>query len=180
VIKKLEALANLAVIITSVVVCTVLVKHFLLPSSKQAAVAATTSLLPEVAASSRTRSIEPGTKISLSGIDWSKSDRTLLLALSTTCHFCTESAPFYKTLQQQKRDNVRLLALFPQPLLDSRTYLDGLGLNVDEVVQSPLNSVGASGTPTLLLIDNQGTVINSWVGKLSDAAAEEVRSRVSK
>ena len=133
-IKKVEALANLAVIITSVVVCTVLVKHFLLPSSKQVAVAATTASLSEVATSSRKRSIEPGTKISLSGIDWSRSERTLLLALSTTCHFCSESAPFYQKLEQQKRDGVRLVALFPQPLLDSRTYLDNLGLKVDEVV----------------------------------------------
>ena len=179
-IKKIEALANLAVIITSVVVCTVLVKHFLLPSSKQAAVAATTAALSEVAASSRKRSMEPGTKVSLPGVDWSKSDHTLLLALSTTCHFCTESAPFYQKLQKEKRDNVRVVALFPQPLQDSRTYLDNLGLNVDEIVQSPLNSVGASGTPTLLLIDNKGAVINSWVGKLSDGAAEEVRLRVSK
>jgi len=75
---------------------------------------------------------------------------------------------------------VRVVALFPQPLLDSRTYLDNLGLNVDEIVQSPLNSVGASGTPTLLLIDNKGAVINSWVGKLSDDAAKEVTLRGSK
>ena len=179
-IKKVEVLANVAVIITSVVVCSVLVKRYLLPSNAQPVIAAATGPVSETTSSSRKHSIAPGTKISLSGVDWSKSDRTLLLALSTTCHFCTESAPFYKTLQQQKRDNVRLLALFPQPLLDSRTYLDDLGLNVDEIVQSPLNSVGASGTPTLLLIDNQGTVINSWVGKLSDDAAEQVRLRASK
>jgi len=112
----------------------------------------------------------------LSGIDWSKSDRTLLLALSTTnVHFCAESAPFYKTLQQQKRDNVRLLALFPQPLLDSRTYLDNLGLNVDEVVQIPLNSVGASGTPTLLLIDTRARVINSGLGNCQTMLPNEVR-----
>ena len=177
-IKKVEALANLAVIITSVVVCTVLVKHFLLPSSKQAAVAATTAPLPEVAASSRKRSIEPGTKISLSRIDWSKSDRTLLLALSTTCHFCTESAPFYKTLQQQKRDNVRLLALFPQPIEESRNYLQKLGVQVDDITQQPLSAVEVSGTPTLLLLDNQGAVIQSWVGKLSETVAEDVRSQI--
>jgi hypothetical protein len=103
VIKKVEALANVAVIITSVVVCTVLVKRYLLPSNAQPAVAAATGPVSEIANSSRKRSIEPGTKISLPGIDWSKSDRTLLLALSTTCHFCTESAPLYQQLQEQKR-----------------------------------------------------------------------------
>jgi hypothetical protein len=75
---------------------------------------------------------------------------------------------------------VRLVALLPQPLQESRTYLDKLGIKVDDVAQSPLNSVGVSGTPTLLLIDNQGAVIDSWVGKLSEGAGEEVRARVSK
>jgi thiol-disulfide isomerase/thioredoxin len=116
----------------------------------------------------------------LPGIDWSKTDHTLLLALSTTCHFCTESAPFYQKLQREKGDHVRLVALLPQPLQESRNYLDKLGITVDDVAQSPLNSVGVSGTPTLLFIDNQGAVIDSWVGKLSEGAAEEVRAKVSK
>lgn len=73
---------------------------------------------------------------------------------------------------------MRLVALFPQPLQDSRTYLDKLGIKVDDVVQSPLSFAGVSGTPTLLLIDNQGAVIDSWVGKLSEGAAEEVRLQV--
>jgi thiol-disulfide isomerase/thioredoxin len=174
VIKKVEALANLAVIITSLVVCSVLVKRYLLPSTSQAMVAAPVAPGSLPPSSSRKQSIEPGTKISLAGIDWSKGERTLLLALSTTCHFCTESAPFYQRLQQQKRDDIRLLALLPQPLQESRVYLDNLGVRVDDLTQSPLKSVGASGTPTLILIDNQGAVIDSWVGKLSNDAAEKV------
>lgn len=48
-IKKVEVLANIAVIITSVVVCTVLVRRYLLPSTNQpAAVAAASSLPAEV------------------------------------------------------------------------------------------------------------------------------------
>ncbi len=39
-----------------------------------------------------------GAKINLSGVDWSKSERNLVLALSTTCHFCSESAGFYQKL----------------------------------------------------------------------------------
>lgn len=55
-----------------------------------------------------------------------------------------------------------------------------LGIGINDIVQSPLSSVGASGTPTLLLIDNRGAVVDSWVGKLTDVAAEQVRARVSK
>jgi thioredoxin-related protein len=175
VIKKVEVLANIAVIITSVFLCTVLAKkYFFSGSAKQpVAAAATTS---QIANTKRT--IQPGTKISLPGIDWSKSDRTLLLALSTGCHFCSESAPFYQNLEQQKLNDVRLLALFPQPVEDGRIYLNKLGVSVSEIVQSPLASVGVSGTPTLLLIDKQGTVINSWIGKLPDDEQEKVIAQI--
>lgn len=177
-LRKVEVLANVAVIITSVVLCTVLAKNYLLSSNKQVAVAATFG--PVSPGWKRNASIEPGTKISLPGIDWKKSDRTLLLALSTMCHFCTESAPFYHRIHQQKRDDVRLVAFFPQPVQESRIYLNKLGITVDDVVQGSLSSAGVSGTPTLLLIDSQGMVINSWVGKLSDDVAANVCANVSK
>ena len=177
-IKKLVVIANVTVIMTSVVVCTVLVRRYF--STSNHAVTANAAPISTNGNPSRKRSIEPGTKISLTGLDWSKSSRTLLLALSTTCHFCTESSPFYQRLQQQKRNDVRLVALFPQPPGDSQAYLKKLGVIVDDVVQSPLSAVGASGTPTLILVDSHGAVVDSWVGKLSESAAEPVFSLVTK
>ena len=177
-IKRLEVLANIAVVITSVVLCTVLVKkYFFSPTKQEAPVEAVQSKSPASGASQRP-SIQAGTKISLPGIDWSKSTRTVVLALSTTCHFCSESAPFYQKLQQQKPNGVRLVAVFAQPVEDSRNYLNKLGVSVSDVVQSSLGSVGASGTPTLLLVDNEGSVIGSWVGKLSESEAARVISQV--
>lgn len=177
-IKKLEVLANIAVVITSVVLCSVLVKkYFFSAAQPEASVEAVQSKSPPSNLPQR-RSIKAGTKISLAGIDWSKSPRTVVLALSTTCHFCTESAPFYQQLQRQKPNNVRIVALFPQSVGDSRDYLNKLGVSVSDVVQSSLSSVGASGTPTLLLINYDGAVMDSWVGKLSEGEAAKVISRV--
>jgi thiol-disulfide isomerase/thioredoxin len=102
----------------------------------------------------------------------------VVLALSTTCHFCSESAPFYQKLQQQKPNSVRLVAVLPEPVEDSRNYLNKLGVSVSDIVQSSLASVGVSGTPTLLLIDNQGSVTESWVGKLSDSEAASIISQL--
>ena len=177
-IKKVEVLANVAVIITSIVVCTVLVKRYLLSPTKGQAAAVSAPL--GTSGGSSSRSIERGTKIGLPSIDWTRSDRTLILALSTSCHFCSESAPLYEKLQQQRKTGVRLLALFPQPLEESRRYLSTIGVSVDDVVQSPLSVIGASGTPTLILVDSQGAVIDSWVGKLSESAAEPILSLVTK
>jgi hypothetical protein len=81
VIKKLEVLANVAVIITSTALCSVLVKKYFFSAAKQeASVEAVQSKSP-ASSPSRRPSIQAGTKISLPGIDWSKSERTLLLAL---------------------------------------------------------------------------------------------------
>jgi thiol-disulfide isomerase/thioredoxin len=178
VIKKLEVLANIAVVITSVTLCSVLVKkYFFSPTKQEAPVEAVQSKSPPSGAPQRP-SIPAGTKVSLPGIDWSKSTRTVVLALSTTCHFCSESAPFYQKLQQQKPTDVRVVAVLPQPIEDSRNYLNKLGVRVTDVFQSSLSSVGVSGTPTLLLVDNEGSVTGSWVGKLSESEAAQVIAQI--
>ncbi len=173
--KKLEVLANIAVIVTSLVLCSALARRYFFSGNKQT-VAATTS--PAYGNTPSRRTPQPGTRISLPGIDWNKSARTVVLALSTTCHFCTESAPFYQNLAQQKPGNVSLIAVFPQPVQDSRNYLNKLGVRTTDVVQSSLSSIGASGTPTLLLVDNNGSITASWVGKLSDSEAASVIEQI--
>ena len=92
-IKKLEILANICVVITSVVLCSVLIKKYVLSSTKPEAPVEAVQSKPPASSASRRPSIQAGTKITLPGIDWSKSTRTVVLALSTTCHFCSESAP---------------------------------------------------------------------------------------
>ena len=175
-IKKVEVLANLAVIVASIVLCSVLVKKYFF-APKQAAAAATSTSPFSVNPKSRS-ALQPGTKISLPGIDWTKSNRTLVLALSTTCHFCTESAPFYQKLQQQKPSDLRLIAVLPQTTDQSRTYLDKLGVAIPEIVQSPIASIGASGTPTMILVDSEGKVQESWVGRLSEEESARVLGRI--
>jgi len=178
VIKKLEILANICVVITSVVLCSVLIKKYVLPSTKPEVSVEAFQLRPSASGASREPSIQAGTKITLPGIDWSKSTQTMVLALSSTCHFCSESGPFYQKLQQHKPNSVRLIAVLPQPVEDSRNYLNKLGVSGADVVQSSLAAVGVSGTPTLLLIDNQGSVTDSWVGKLSDSEAAKVIAQI--
>jgi thiol-disulfide isomerase/thioredoxin len=166
VIRKVEVLANIAVVITSVILCSVLVNKYFFTSAKPEA--------PVKVVQFKVARCERVTKV----VDSSRSIRTVVLALSTTCHFCSESAPFYQKLQQQKPNNVRLVAVFSQPVGDSRNYLNRLGVSVSDVVQGSLSSVGVSGTPTLLLIDNQGSITDSWVGRLSDSEAARVIEQI--
>jgi thiol-disulfide isomerase/thioredoxin len=165
--KKIEVAANLAIIVTSILIGVVAVRNYIVtkPASTDAA---------HVATNDQT---QLGRKLSLPDVDWQKNGQTLLLALSSTCHFCTESAPFYKRLAQE-RGNTRLIAVMPQNAKDGERYLHELGVAVDEVKQTQFDLLQIKGTPTLILVNSEGVVTNSWIGKLPDNLEIEVLSRL--
>ena len=101
--------------------------------------------------------------------------------LSSDCRYCTESAPFYQRLTRETagRADVHLIALFPQEVEEGRKYLTNLGVSIDEIRQAAPGSTGAGGTPTLILVDAQGVVKNSWVGKLSAPEESEVLNQLA-
>ena len=162
--QRLEVLTNLAIIFAAALLSVVLIKNYLLPYfSKDGP---------------RDFHVPAGTKVSLPGVDWSNNNQTLLLVLQKGCHFCTESAGFYQRLVRETagRGSVHLIAVLPQESDEGKKYLDDLGVTIEEVKQAQLDSIGVQGTPTLILVNNQGVVITSWVGKLTaDGEAEVLR-----
>ena len=52
------------------------------------------------------------------------------------------------------------------------------GVSVAEVRQAEFKALKVSGTPTLLLVDNNGIVQHVWIGKLTAAKEKEVLARV--
>ena len=168
ILKKTELLANIAIIVVALVLGGVLVKRYLLPGSSA----------PPPRTDPR---IPAGTKASLTGVDWAGNGQTLLLVLSSDCRYCTESAPFYQRLTRETagRPDVHLIALFPQEVDEGRKYLTNLGVSIDEIRQAAPGSTGAGGTPTLILVDAQGVVKNSWVGKLSAPEESEVLNQLA-
>lgn len=167
ILQRVELAANLAIIITALLLCTVLVKKYLFSPA--------TSVADKVAPAKRPSQV--GEKLSIQGVDWEKNGQTLILALSTTCHYCSESAPFYQQLVQ-KRGGVRVVAVVPQNVDAGQQYLQKLGVHVDEVKQLTLESIRVQGTPTLLLVDGNGVVTNEWVGKLPAQREAEVIRRL--
>jgi len=118
-----------------------------------------------------------GAKINLPQANWQKNGKTVLLALSTTCHFCIDSTPFYKRLTREK-DGVRVVAVMPQTVDVSKKYLDANGVAVDEVAQSALDSIGVEGTPTIMLVDDFGVVTHRWVGRLNAGQEMDVLAQI--
>ncbi len=120
-----------------------------------------------------------GTKITIPGVEWSNSQRTVVLALSTHCHFCSASGPFYKRLQEAARvRGVRIIAVLPQPTDEALSYLQNLGLSISVVRQAPLVNVSVTATPTLMMVDSQGVVTDGWTGQLPPEFEKEVISKL--
>jgi hypothetical protein len=112
-----------------------------------------------------------GAKISLPNVNWHAKRITMVFLLSTTCHYCAESASFHRELSQFCQDHgISTLALFPQPVKEARSYLHKAGIKVDGVRQASLSELGIQGTPTLLLIDAHEKVKRRWVGRLTQDA----------
>ena len=157
---KIEVVANVAVILLAIVIGSVFLKdRFSGPAPEQA----------EVKAGDRLPSLD--------GWDWGAHDRTLLLVVRKGCHFCEDSAPFYqRLLAQQRQDgsNTAVLAVSPDPAEAAKEMVQAEGLGVQALAGVPLERLKVSGTPTLLLVDKNGTVLNAWIGMLSPKQEVEV------
>jgi hypothetical protein len=156
--KTLEMAANLSVIIVAFLGCILLTKSLLYGGRSPMPVAPKASdATPEI-----------GFRIALPDVDWTAHKRTMVLVLSTRCRFCSESAPFFRRLAQEVKGSgdTAMIAIFPQDVKEGAAYLRNLDVPVDTVLQAPISSVGAKGTPTLILADNEGLVEKAWVGRV--------------
>jgi len=156
---KIEAVANIIVIVLAVVVGSVFLKDRL------------STVAPE------SNEVKAGDKLaSPDGWDWAAHDQTLVLGLRKGCHFCEDSAPFYQrlTAQQQGGSNSTIVAVFPDAADAVKEVVQSERLRVHALAGVPLERLKISGTPTLLLVDRSGTVMNAWIGMLSPRQELEV------
>jgi hypothetical protein len=104
IVKRLETIANIAIIVVAILLSVVLVKNFILTRAADGN------------HQHARNSIRKGEKVPLQNMDWAKNSKTVLLALQKECRFCSESAPFYQRLVQgtAQRSDVHLVAVLPQ------------------------------------------------------------------
>jgi thioredoxin-related protein len=165
--QKVELIANILIISVALGVGGTLVQRYFFSSSVSAPVQQA-RLQPVV-----------GSKTEVPDVNWSQQPKTLVLVLQTGCHFCNDSAPFYKRIiQAVENKNVKLVAVFPTDVKESITHLNELGLTNMEVRQSPLSSLQVSGTPTLILTNDKGEITNYWVGRLPPDKEAEVLNQL--
>lgn len=117
-----------------------------------------------------------GRTISVPGVDFSRSNKTLLLFLRQDCGVCIESLPFYKQLAHSFQDpiNVRLVLITPYRPELADSFFQKEGLRFETVVQAKRGELGVKLSPTLILADASGIVHGSWVGQLSPQQETEI------
>src|SRR5262249_38493802 len=119
--------------------------------------------------------LKPNTPVRLTNTDWAANRSTLILVLSTSCHFCRESQDFYRRLVKSiPPGKLHVMAVFSEPTLISQPYLDKAGLDILDVRQVPLEELGVPATPTIILADQTGRMVYSWVGKLPPDQEKEI------
>ena len=157
--KRLEVTTNIATLLMCLVIGGLIGRNYLLPKRP----------LPTQ------NRIPIGSTLSVPGVQWQRTGKTIVLAISTQCHFCADSMPFYqKLVQAASIKNARIIGLFPQTTDESKNYLTNHQVAVAEVHQVSLARIGVQGTPTLMIVDASGKVTAEWVGKLDPAREAEV------
>lgn len=116
----------------------------------------------------------------INGINWADSERTVLLALSKECKYCSESAEFYRRLAAgiASQTNTRLLAVFSEKESEAEAYLRQLEIPIRDLRYVSLSSLGIRSVPTLAILDRNGVVTDMWVGKFSPLEEKDLMSKL--
>ena len=166
--SRLEKLTNIAVLLSCALLVAALGRNFYLSHTRPAA---------------GTEAVARGQQITLPGYTPASTESTLIMVLSTQCHFCKDSMPFYRKLTVLHRSapgRLRVVAVLPEPESEASAYLDRNGVGVDHVFSLPPGDIGVNATPTLLLLDPRNKVEESWVGLLGDSQQAEVLENLRK
>ena len=114
---------------------------------------------------------------SVAGIDYSKNSKTLLISMSAKCANCDESLLFFHKLREKainSSDAPRMIALFPESEKEVENYARQRRLTLETQSGINLKALNMPGTPTVVLVNNKGQIIDFWVGKLSNDIEQQI------
>ena len=169
--RKIETCANISIIIAAVLFSATLIHEKWLYKSG--------GLAPAAQTDNRLQ----GTNLHINGVKWDNADKTLVMALSTQCHFCQESVPFYKELTASpavKSRRVMVVTVFPQQQSEAESFVKTSEIRADSVLSMPLQTLGTSSTPTLFLVNRAGKVEKLWIGVLSPSQRKDLLGELTK
>lgn len=180
VFRAIQFAANIAILILTPLVGTIVIRDLIYDSpTRQDTAGLTSQFTPKRSVTKPSADDLLGKVVPLDGVNWKDNQKTLVLYLSTTCRYCNASIPFYQRLLKERPKDIRVVALFSQSEAEAATYLNDKKIKVDEVRNESLGSIGVTGTPTILLVNQNGVITNSWRGKLDEGKEAELLSKLS-
>jgi hypothetical protein len=114
-----------------------------------------------------------GTRIDLPGVDWRAHKATLVVAISSACHYCVNSTPFYSQITHSAHQ-APVVVVMPQGQVEAKAFLQQHSITPNVTVSADLTNIQVQATPTLLLISSSGTITRSWVGELTETQKKQV------
>ena len=127
--------------------------------------------------------VKTGELVRLPGFTPGSAQSTLVLVLSSQCHYCLDDLPFYKQLSAFRKssgDSIHLIAVLPERTTSAREFLSNAGIGADDVLSMTPRRLGVQLLPTLLLLDRDGKLQQFWVGELNRNQREEILSVLRK
>lgn len=160
---KLDVIVNVAILVTCIVASVLMLERY----------QAEQSPAPD------RQPFKLGAQIdNVSQAAYATSPYTLLMFVRSSCHFCTASMPFYKTLtvHNSPLNKLRFVVADSEPSQMARAYLAAHEVRVDDVTPGPSDVP----TPTLILVDKSGVIRAFWVGQLNDSGEREVKATLAR
>lgn len=120
--------------------------------------------------------------VSLSGVDFSQSKKTLLLFFQRDCDTCQASLPFYRSLLKEFSVNtsVQFVFITPEAPDIAERFLKDAGISPGTVLEGRHGMLGVTSAPTLILADSDAVVRGYWVGQLTPGREAEIRNGLGK
>jgi hypothetical protein len=120
--------------------------------------------------------------VSLEGVDFSQSKKTLLLFFQRDCDICRASLPFYRSLLKEfpVSTSVQFVFITPEAPNIAERFLKGEGISSVSVLEGRHGMLGVTSAPTLILADSDAAVRGYWVGQLTPGREAEIRNGLGK
>jgi thioredoxin-related protein len=117
-----------------------------------------------------------GKRLQIPEADWRQSHLNAVLFISTKCHFCEQSTPFYRRISaispQPARVPLSIVTYDPQETM--KAFLARSQVQITTIFNAAPAVLGLTRTPTLLFVDRDGTVVRAFEGLLDSAKQQEV------
>jgi len=120
------------------------------------------------------RIVKPHERVNLPNVDFTKSQRTLLLVLWSSCPYCEKSMPFYSRLMTNRSQDSRVVVIGGEKEQVLSNYLKLHDIAVDSVATVSSDTTPSQATPTAILVDRDSVVSNVWKGVLPPEKEAEV------